>query len=639
MASDLEEDMHFIAKKISRRFFSGLLLVAVVPISLMGYGIYRVARNVVIRSAFMHMETIRDSHKDRLNMWFAERLKDLEVIAELPFVRDICASNWSKGEDSGMDSQQAGLIEDILAITRAKSPSYKSMHIFSLSGAMLASTAPRSEEIMDYDPNVLFNEVKTSGRPVLGHVHQHSDHRWYIHLAAPIRARDGGIVAYTLAVLDASATLDPVMTDRAGLGQTGETYLVSKDRRIVTESRYLNRSETLDRFLSTSGVNAAIQGEQATSVYVNYMGRSVIGAYAWLPRYNWAILAEMQEDEILEPFQTIRTAVAVTTAVVGFLSLLLAWFMSRRVSLPIIRVAQASHEIAEGRFDQRIPFTGEDEISVLSENFNMMAEKLSVVINSLRDKEASLQNAYEELVEMQEQLVRSEKMAAIGELVASVVHEMRNPLCSVKLNLQIIGRTLERGGSISEHYLIAIDQVSQLEKMFTDLMNYSKPITLQKEVVSLERLIEESLRQLEPLINGLETRVVLDLDKRMRPILADPDRMRQVLVNIIKNAAEAAGGNGRVEIRGALRDSNGKALVTLDIADDGEGVAEHDLKRIFQPFFTTKKKGTGLGLPIVKKILEAHGYTISVSSEEARGTVVHLQMQGAEDEQDPHHRR
>jgi two-component system sensor histidine kinase HydH len=222
-------------------------------------------------------------------------------------------------------------------------------------------------------------------------------------------------------------------------------------------------------------------------------------------------------------------------------------------------------------------------------------------------------------------------MAAIGELVASVVHEMRNPLSSVKLNLQIIGRTLEQGSLLSEHYHIAIDQVSQLERMFTDLMNYSRPLDLRKSVVSLDRLVEESLMQLEPLTNGREISIEQNLPKTLPPVLADSDKMRQVLVNVIRNAVEATGRDGRVEITGGVEDSHGRVVVTLEVADNGSGISPQDLGRVFKPFFTTKQKGTGLGLPIVKKILEAHGYAISVSSEEAKGTVVHLQMQGAEE--------
>jgi signal transduction histidine kinase len=162
-------------------------------------------------------------------------------------------------------------------------------------------------------------------------------------------------------------------------------------------------------------------------------------------------------------------------------------------------------------------------------------------------------------------------------------------------------------------------------------MNYSRPLDLRKSVVSLDRLVEESLMQLEPLTNGREISIEQNLPKTLPPVLADSDKMRQVLVNVIRNAVEATGRDGRVEITGGVEDSHGRVVVTLEVADNGSGISPQDLGRVFKPFFTTKQKGTGLGLPIVKKILEAHGYAISVSSEEAKGTVVHLQMQGAEE--------
>lgn len=622
--------MLFIDKKISRRLFSGLLLVAVVPICIMDYGIYKIVQKVVLRSACTQIETVKMDHEHHLSIWFKELLNDIRIISQLPCIRELCGTHKLMGENDFAKTHLPDLAKKILIMTRAKSPSYKSMNIFSTSGEILASTDPHSDEILNFDHQALFDAALKTGEPVLGPAHQHSDQMWYMSLAAPIKTQEGEIIAYALAVLDASATLDPNMKDRFGLGKTGEAYVVSRNRQIITESRFLSRSETVDRVFSTEGIDMAIAGKRGTGIYTNYMGRKVIGSYTWLPQYNWAILVEMGEDEILSPMKTIRTALILTTAAVGVLSLLLALFMSRRVSLPIIRVAEASHEISEGHFEQRIPYSGTDEIAVLSRNFNSMAEKLANMITSLRHKEASLQKAYEELLEIQQQLIQSEKMAAVGELVTSVVHEMRNPLSSVKLNLQIIGRTLEKKDLLAEHYQIAIDQVSQLEKMFTDLLNYSKPFNLQKGLVSIDRLVDESLLQLQSLISCRATTISRKLGDNLPPLWADADKMRQVLVNVVKNAIEATGQEGSIEITGHVKNHNGKNLITIAVTDNGTGISSQDLKRIFQPFFTTKKKGTGLGLPIVKKIMEAHGYKISVSSEEAKGTVVRLKMQGAE---------
>jgi signal transduction histidine kinase len=257
-----------------------------------------------------------------------------------------------------------------------------------------------------------------------------------------------------------------------------------------------------------------------------------------------------------------------------------------------------------------------------------MAEKLAIVVDSLRRKESSLRKAYDELLQTQAQLVQSEKMAAIGELVASVVHEMRNPLCSVKLNYQIIGRTIGKESPLLEHYRIGLDQVSQLERMFSNLLDYSKPISLNITPFHLNELIEQSLQQLDPLIKEMRTRIERKYDNMLPPMMGDGEKIRQVLVNIIRNGIEAAGCEGKVEISAGVGHSEEKPVVMLDIIDNGPGISPQDVKRIFQPFFTTKQKGTGLGLSIVKKIVEAHQYRIDVCSEEGHGTVVSLRMQG-----------
>ncbi len=283
-------------------------------------------------------------------------------------------------------------------------------------------------------------------------------------------------------------------------------------------------------------------------------------------------------------------------------------------------MAEASHKMANGSLDQRITYSGHDEIGMLSKSFNSMAGDLSALIDSLKQKEISLQKAYDELIETQVQLVQSEKMAAIGELAASVVHEMRNPLSSVKLNFQIIGRSLDRKGPLHEHYSIGLEQIAQLEKMLSSLLDYSKPISVTKIPFRIETVIAESLQQLQSFTDGVS--IELNTDGSFSDVVGDSEQIRQVLVNVIKNAIESAGPKGKVEVSIKAAGEDGRKGILVEVFDNGPGISQQDIKRIFQPFFTTKEKGTGLGLSIVKKIMEAHGFGISVSSEEGAGTVV-----------------
>jgi len=289
-------------------------------------------------------------------------------------------------------------------------------------------------------------------------------------------------------------------------------------------------------------------------------------------------------------------------------------------------MAKASRKMADGSLDQRISYSRQDEIGTLSQSFNSMAEDLSGLIDSLKQKEISLQKAYDELMQTQGQLVQSEKMAAIGELVAGVVHEMRNPLSSVKLNFQIIGRSLGRAGPLNEHYSIGLDQIAQLEKMLSSLLDYSKPISLEKTSFRIETVLAESMQQLQSCAERCSIEV--GKDGPLANVMGDPEQIRQVLVNVIKNAIESAGPVGNVEISIKSAGGDEDKGILIGVSDNGPGISHQDMKRIFQPFFTTKEKGTGLGLSIVKKIMEAHGFGISISSEEGTGTVVSLHFQG-----------
>jgi signal transduction histidine kinase len=519
------------------------------------------------------------------------------------------------------------MIADSLALTRGKSPAYESIHVMSPSGEIMASTEANSEMIVTNKYLEDLKNLKAEDGPVLSPLHQHSDRAWYIHLTVPIYSRDGAMSAAIMAIMDALGTLDPLLSDKTGLGNTGEAYLVNGERKIVTRSRYLSHEETAKLSFDTPGIVSALDRKDGVSIYRNYMGREVVGAYMWLPRYHSALLVEMGKDEILAPIRGIQTAVLSTAGLVSLICVLAAFLLSRQISKPITQMAEASHKMANGSLDQRICYSGHDEIGMLSKSFNSMAGDLSALIDSLKQKEISLQKAYDELIQTQGQLVQSEKMAAIGELAASVVHEMRNPLSSVKLNFQIIGRSLDRKGPLHEHYSIGLEQIAQLEKMLSSLLDYSKPISVDKVPFRIDSVITESVQQLQSFTEGVS--IELNTDGSFSDVMGDPEQIRQVLVNVIKNAIESAGQAGKVEVRIKAAGLDSQKGILIEVCDNGPGISQQDMKRIFQPFFTTKEKGTGLGLSIVKKIMEAHGFGISVSSDEGTGTVVSLHLRGA----------
>lgn len=611
-------------EKISHRFLAAFFIVAVIPIVIMGIGLYRAAERSLINSAYTHIRTIAQDRAKNLQTWYAERLGDIRILSRMSAIRELCSDTRPPGSE-GSKALRTAVLDDLLTLKRGKSPAYAGIHLIGLSGKVIASTNPNSEMIVSKIYLKDLKDMEAAGGPVLSHVMQHSNRQWYIHLTVPVYDTSGKMRAAVFSVLDALGTLDPVLADKTGLGKTGEAYLINRHGNIVTRSRFLSLKETANRRFHTFGIASAIARKDGVSIYRNYMGHEVVGCYRWLPLFHSGLLVEVQEKEILAPVRAIRTAVLTTAALVVLICFLASFLLSRQISKPIIEMAEASREMANGSLDQRISYSHRNEIGTLSESFNSMAENLSSLIDSLKQKEISLQRAYDELIEAQKQLVQSEKMAAIGELVAGVVHEMRNPLSSVKLNFQILGRSLGRATSLREHYSIGLDQITQLEKMLSSLLDYSKPISLEKVPFQLETVVAESMVLLEPVAK--DRAIAVKTEGPIRNVIGDPEQIRQVLTNVIKNAIESAGPSGKVEItiKGAAENTNSGPLI--EVRDNGPGISGQDITRIFQPFFTTKKEGTGLGLLIVKKIMEAHGFRVSISSEEGTGAVVGLHFQ------------
>jgi len=599
------------------------MLIVVIPIGIMGYQSYILAEKSLTSFAYQHMATIAENKANQLDSWLEERLDDVRVLARLPVIREACQKYFDKKADPA--KLPTNLLKDTLALIEGTSPSYENIYILMPDGRVLASTHPDLSHTQGYHNYELMDRLRTSDEPLLGPVYQYPGQRgWHVQLAAKINGQDNKALAFIVAVLDLSKTIDPIMLERIGLGETGETYLVNKDRQIITESIFFDWSKIADLSFDTHGIRAVVEQKKGTAVYENYSGKEVLGSYVWLPRYEWGILAEMETDEIMWPLTWIKTIGIGTSVLVGLICLLMAFIVSRRVSRPIVQVADAAERIAEGDLKQQIPFSSKDEVGRLAGAFNLMAQQLSQSVTALRQKEESLQQAYDELIATQEQLLRSERMAAIGELVASVAHEMRSPLSSIKLNLQIIGRSLGRETVLHEHYEIAFDQVVQMERMFSDLLNYSKPLEIQKKDISLKALVERCLQELEGELSARNIKVEQRIPPDLPPIIGDPDKIEQVLINVLKNALEASAHNDQIQVSAETAEGSSGAVLSIIVTDHGSGISPRNLKTIFQPFFTTKKKGTGLGLAIVKKIMDTHRGSIALTSEEGKGTAVRL---------------
>lgn len=235
---------------------------------------------------------------------------------------------------------------------------------------------------------------------------------------------------------------------------------------------------------------------------------------------------------------------------------------------------------------------------------------------------------------LEERIAQSERLAALGHVVAEITHEIKNPLMMIGGFANQLSRLSLDEKSRSKLRIIT-EEVSRLEKLLGELSSYYKPALLKKEKVDVNGLIREVLYLLR---HDLEKHCVnVEFLNSDEPVFfeGDRDKMKQVFLNLTQNAIAAMESGGRLNIETRVEQER----MEIIIADDGCGIPQRDMGKIFSPFFTTKKHGTGLGLSISKKIIEAHtGGSFTLFSEEGKGTIFKISMPVV-DEHDPPERR
>jgi two-component system sensor histidine kinase HydH len=222
-----------------------------------------------------------------------------------------------------------------------------------------------------------------------------------------------------------------------------------------------------------------------------------------------------------------------------------------------------------------------------------------------------------EVRQLQNEIRRKEKLAAIGGLAAGVAHEIRNPLSSIKGTASYYKNKFEDGSEDKEMAGVMIEEVDRLSRVISELLEFAGPAKLNQKPSNMNELIEHSTRLVHQEATAKNIQIQLNLTSDSTEADVDSDRLTQCLLNLYLNAMQAMENGGQLVITSSIKDD---VTVAIDIKDSGSGMSEDDLSKIFDPYFTTKPKGTGLGLPIVHKIIEAHQGQIKVRSARGQGT-------------------
>jgi len=251
----------------------------------------------------------------------------------------------------------------------------------------------------------------------------------------------------------------------------------------------------------------------------------------------------------------------------------------------------------------------EDDLRFLQLFINQagMAIENSMLYNKIEDANRSLR-------ELQEQLIQGERLATIGEMAAGIAHELKNPLVSVGGFARRLETRLPAGSVEREYADTIVHEVQRLEKMLTEILSYSKKTTICYAHCNINDIIEDALNIFAPILEENRIKVTRHYRLNAFSFLGDNLQLKQVFLNLFTNAQEAMKNGGELEITVSATKLNSKKAVSVKIADTGGGIQPEGIHKIFNPFYTTKESGTGLGLPIANRIVTNHGGKIRVNN-------------------------
>ena len=259
--------------------------------------------------------------------------------------------------------------------------------------------------------------------------------------------------------------------------------------------------------------------------------------------------------------------------------------------------------------------------SALLLRYRIATGELEHAATSLRERTEELRHSHAELRQIQDELSNKKQLAVVGELAAAIAHEVRNPLAVIVNAVAGLRRGSLREQDRSTLLDIIDEEAARLNRLVGDLLRFARPFSVNRQPVSLSELVTRCKSSLP---DQYQMQIETDDSPESETVWVDPSLMRLVLDNLISNACQAMREGGKIRVRIRREERAVEPTVRLEIEDDGQGMTPDIRRRALDPFYTTRPSGTGLGLPIVQRIIEAHGGWLGIESAEGVGTIVTL---------------
>lgn len=353
-------------------------------------------------------------------------------------------------------------------------------------------------------------------------------------------------------------------------------------------------------------------------------GRRMVGLGMNVEHTPWMFVVDLPLSAAIRPARALIFPFAVTGALIALAGALVGFRASGRIARPLSELTAAAEAIARG--DRFVPLTvtdRSDEIGRLSRAFASMSASVYLVRDQLEAevgaRSAELSEAVERLRHVDRELKANERFAAVGRVSGRIGHELRNPLGVMSTVVLLIDSLPDASPKLREYAALLREQIALSDRIISDVLDQARATTLQRVPVDVPSFVHGLVNR-SAVPAGIETHV--RMPRHLPTLVFDKDRVGQIVWNLVSNAVQAMDGRGTVTVSVQL----GEGRLLFDVCDSGPGVAAADAERIFDPLFTTKANGVGLGLSVSRAAARAHGGDLTVQNPGERGACFRLEI-------------
>lgn len=582
-----------ILGELRRRVLGWMLLISIAPLTVMALQGYHCGMQAITETTHQHLLSVVQARSSLITAWLRQREAELDVLAASPSIARCCA-HFAQLSDAEITAETSMLLR---AVEKGLG-TYDLLCVYDGGWNVVARSHASHEKEAVVIPAQIRAKIEAGETFVIESPHMNSGGTMGFYLAKAIANHSGERVGAIIADLNITRGLSSLVQERAGLGATGKTFILDKDNQILTEP--LPGEAMVTRPYTREMTSALSAAERPSSIgeYTDYRDERVLYTTAYIPTVDWLLVLELDKREANAWLDTLARRAGETGLATLVALVIVALWISNRLGRPLAELARVAQRIRSGATEERLgPMSGAE------------AEEVRQAFNEMLD----------DLREKQQQLIRAATLAYVGQLTSSIVHEMRNPLSSIKMNIQALKRKVQEESTYSELAEIADSQVRRVETMLDELLQFGRPVELHREPTSFKELSVLALTVVKD--TAAASSVLIRVEDHTGGVTTRLDReyVCRALTNLLTNAIQASPANSEVRLVGRV--AGDKQRSVIEVYDCGVGISNDGRERLFLPFFTTKSNGVGLGLANAKKIVELHGGGISATNNAERGSV------------------